>query len=167
MKFNRTLLALAVWMAWAMGAHAAISVTPAGYTNDFPTLASITNNPPTGWWTKSVEGGDNNSISNLTQLDASVQTNSAALINTGLGASSTTPPSANAVARWNATLQNLQTRPTGSMYTLLMAELQNHTGTNCNTLLVDYDLGLSDPGSVVEELPGQRLYYSLTGAANS
>jgi hypothetical protein len=167
MKLVQILLALTAGMTCAIGTHAALSVTPAGYTNDFSTLASVTNNPATGWWTKSGDGGDNNSISNLAQLDASVQTNSAPLINTGLGASSTTPPSANAVARWNATLQNLQTRPTGNMYTLLMAELQNHTGTNCNTLVVGYDLGVVDPGSVVEEIPGQRLYYSLTGAANS
>ena len=166
MKLNQTLLALSAWMAWAIGTHAAISVTPAGYTNDFATLASVTNNPPTGWWTKAV-AGDNAGVASIAQLDASVQSNSAPLINTGLGASSTTPPSSNAVARWNATLQNLQTRPTGNMYALLMAELQNNTGTNCNTLAVSYDLGLSDPGSVVEELLGQRLYYSLTGAANS
>lgn len=167
MNLKHTLLSFSAWMVWAVVTHAAVSVSPAGYTNDFPALASITNNPPTGWWTKSVEGGDNSSISNLTQLEASVQTNSAPLINTGLGASSTTPPSANAVARWNVSLQNLQTRATASMYTLLMAELQNNTGTNCNTLVAAYDLGVVDPGGVVEELAGHRLFYSLTGTAGS
>jgi len=50
-----------------------------------------------------------------------------------------------------------------------MATLQNNTGNAATALTIEYDLGeLNAAGpTVVEELPGHQVYYSLTGSANS
>jgi hypothetical protein len=47
----------------------------------------------------------------------------------------------------------------------LMATLLNSTGSDADILRIAYDLNSFDPR--VEEIPGLRAYYSLTGAADS
>ena len=164
MKAPPAVLALAALAGLATAASAALSVGPSGYTNGFSSLESVTNNPPTGWWSKSVEGGDNDSIATPLDLDGNVQTNSAVFISSGLGASASVPPTAAGVARWNSANQNVQTRPTGNMYSLLMAELQNDSGADANAAVVTYSFGVVQNPDVVEEIPGHRAYFSTNGA---
>jgi len=63
--------------------------------------------------------------------------------------------------------------PTGVGYVSLMATLQNNTGVNQSALTFSYDLTENNstagavPTVVVEEVPGHRVYFSLTGAAQS
>ena len=148
-------------------AEAAISVGPAGsgtLTFDtFPTVAD-------GWSTVTNAGG-NADIADAAALDAAVQNNVASAINLPLGSSATVNPSisANAIARWNSALQLIQTVPTGVQYVSLLATLRNDTGADQSALTLSYDLNeLSATNTtVVEEIPGHRIYWSLTGAANS
>lgn len=122
----------------------------------------------TEWSTLSVTGGAGD-ITTIDGLNTAVQSLTAAGVATALGTSATVPPSANAVARWNSTRHNLQTRPTGNSFTVLMATLQNDTGGDVTTLTVTYSFGLEMPAgsAAVESIPGHRAYYSHTGEANS
>ena len=60
-----------------------------------------------------------------------------------------------------------------SGYVSLMATLRNDTGANQSALTLSYDLlenhatGGTNANAVVEEIPGHRVYFSLTGAAGS
>src|SRR5262249_42162637 len=88
-----------------------------------------------------------------------------------LGNSATTTPSIspNAIARWNRTLHAIETVPTGVAYVSLLATLQNDTGADQSVLTVTYDLGEynADGTTVLEDIPGHRFFYSLTGEPNS
>ena len=69
-------------------------------------------------------------------------------------------------AYWRSGDQKLGTQPTGNKMTLLMAALQNNSGSTLDALTVSYMLGLPTvtPG---EAIKGHRLYWSKTGAAGS
>ena len=92
-----------------------------------------------------------------------------------LGSTATTAPaiSSAGIARWNSSILAVQTVPTGVGYVSLMATLQNNTGANQTALTFSYDLTENNstagaiPTTVVEEMPGHRVYFSQTGAAGS
>jgi hypothetical protein len=87
-----------------------------------------------------------------------------------LGSSGTVnPPSQNAIARWNSANHYLQTRPTGNDYLLLLATLSNDSGNPISIVTIEYDYGIEVAAGqpIVEEIPGFRAFWSLTGAANS
>ena len=140
----------------------AASVGPAGYTNSFSTR-------PVGgdFSTSGGIAGASGDIANAAGLDAAVQNVSASSITAQLVDSSpTNPPVKLAPAQWTSGGSGyVMTRPTGNRASLLLATLVNNTGTNCNFLQFNYQLTVGV--SVTEEVPGQRLYYSFTGAANS
>lgn len=111
-----------------------------------------------------ASGGNAGLITTGPQLDAAVQTNLFSTITTVLSTNGTVPPGTSGNAQWNSTGLYLQTRPTGNSFTLLMATLRNNTGSNISSLVVSYNLGaLVVDGSIVEEVPGHRAYFSLTG----
>jgi hypothetical protein len=172
--FMRTKLIQKLGAAIALGAllsgapqmSAQLSIGPAGtgvqtFTAQ-PTIAS-------GWSTLSLAGGAGD-YTTAGNLDNHVTTNTIfSAVNVALASSTTLPPSANAIARWNnaATGLYLQTRPTGNAYLLLLNTLTNNTGSNITHVKVEYDWDQKHPLPNVEEIPGHRAFYSLTGERNS
>src|SRR5213593_734005 len=150
--------------------HAAILVGPGG-------SGTITFNvlPPVGEWSTRTNTGTSADIADAAGLDAAVQTNVASAIDMPLGSTATTAPaiSSAGIARWNSSILAVQTVPTGVGYVSLMATLQNNTGANQTALTFSYDLTENNstagaiPTTVVEEMPGHRVYFSQTGAAGS
>jgi hypothetical protein len=159
---SRCLLSLTSSLAcWAASAGAAISVGPAGSgVLTFDTL------PAVGEWSTLALAGGGATFTNTAALDAAVQLLTASNINGTLPATATVPPSVSgAGARWNSSAHYLQTRPGGVAAVLLMATVRNDTGVAQTCLDVSYSMYVSSPFS--EELPGHRIYCSLTGESNS
>jgi hypothetical protein len=102
-------------------------------------------------------------------MDAAVQTNVASAINATLVPGTAAAPGNNASAQWTSGGgAKLVTRPTGNSYTILMATIQNTSGANLPNPVISYDFGL--PSALAgedAELAGHRVYYSLTGVADS
>lgn len=156
-------LAAVASLAWAgASARAAVPVPVGGVTEPFNSVPASTE-----WSTLSIAGSAGD-IDNTSDLDTAVSFLGAFNISNSLGTSSTSPPSTNAVARYNFTHQYLQTRPTGNGATLLMATLQNATGDAVESLDVSYDFSSANVDVVAtEEVVGQRVYYSPTGFSGS
>jgi len=144
--------------------QAAISVGPSGTSGPL-TFNSL---PAVGdWSTLSIAGGAGD-ITDAGTLDSTVIANtSASAVTTVLGSSGTQPPSQNAVARWNSAGFYLQTRPTGNNYLILMATVQNNTGSGQTRLVITYDWNQRNNIPVNESVAGHRVYYSMTGQAGS
>jgi len=108
-------------------------------------------------------------ITSGAQLDGAVQTNAATRVNVALPTSSTVPPAVSPNAQWNSTGRYLQTRANQNWYTLLMTTLRNDTGSNIAFVSISYDLAarVAAGANIVEEVPGHRVYYSLTGATGT
>jgi len=158
---KRLLFTLTALASLAGISQAQISV-PAGGAGpfDFATQPTDINQ----WATLSLAGAGNTYLT-LAPFETAVKGTAASAINQALGSSTTVPPSANAIARWNGALFVLQTRPTGNAVTLLKATLRNDTGGNVSALAITYDFAVQSPITV--ELPGQYVYWSTTGSANS
>jgi hypothetical protein len=65
----------------------------------------------------------------------------------------------------NSTGHFLQSRPTGNAILAMLATLQNDTGADQSAIVVSYDMGVSN--AMAGELPGYRVYFSVSGAAGS
>jgi hypothetical protein len=155
---------LALGLGLLISTHAAGSMPPPA---TFDVLPAVTD-----WSTissVSVPGGgipgQAETIVEQAALDAAVQLLSATAISDLLPATATNPPSTNGAARWNSTLQLLQTRPTGNAAAVVMKTLHNDTGHYITNLLVTYDS--SSANIFPSELPGHSVYYSTTGLPNS
>jgi hypothetical protein len=166
--FKKLSLALALSSALQFGffqAEAQLSVGPSGTgVQAFPALPTVVQ----GWSSLSV-GTVAATYGTAGNLDNHVITNTAAsAVITALASSATVnPPSAFAVARWNSVNLNVQTRPTGNDYLLLMARLRNDTGSNIISLNVSYDYGVDPAAAPVEQIVGHRAFYSLSGLPNT
>ena len=163
--FSRFCLLATIGLALvAAGAQAQIAV-PSGGAGPF----TFDTRPPVTEWSTVRLPGANGDITNAAGLDTAVMTNAAANINQLLGSSATLPPSANNTSRWNSAGLYLQTRPTGVAYNILMATLRNDSGADKSTVILDYDFGVlfTAGTTIVEEVPGQRVYYSLSGIPGS
>ncbi len=159
-------LLIALTAACLSTAQAAISVGPGGsILFDFTDGNTVTN-AGTGWNTLSVLGASGNATT-AAALAALVNTNSTTIITTLLPTTATTPPGANALARRNDTRANIQTVPTGTAYDLLLATLQNDTGSSQSTVTINYTLGDETTGTTTEEVPGHLVFWSLTGTPGS
>ena len=165
MKFTTKIITLATLAALTASTWAAIPV-PSG-TLTFDTLPAVTD-----WSTKSLAGTSGtfsatNTPPTVLAMDAAINDvgNAASTINTVLGTSTANPPGTAGLAQWS-TNKYIQTRPTSVAATLLMATLTNTTGSAVTTLNITYDLA-SPVVPPSEELPGHRVYYSLSGAAGS
>lgn len=152
---------VATFLCLANGAWAA-SVGPGGYANDFATRPA-----PADFSTSGGIAGASGDIADAAALDAYVQNVAASSITTQVTDSSpANPPTKLAAAQWTSGgSAYLVTRSTGNRATVLMATLVNNTGTNCNMLHFNYQLTVG--ASFTEEVPGQRLYYSFSTAANT
>ena len=116
----------------------------------------------TDWSSYSVPGASQYLRSGA-DVDAMVQTNSASNITNPVTAFAGSPPQAMAQAQWSSTGYFLQTRPAGNAASFLMATLWNDTGNDIHSLRVSYDFFVPVSFATIEEIAGQRLYYSLTG----
>ncbi len=112
------------------------------------------------WSTFDITTGDSSTLSNATTMDAAAQALSASNIATALVAGTDTT---NRLAQYYN--QALYTRPTGVPAVVLMATLRNMTGSAINGLTIAYDYGMSAGGG--EQVPGHRVYYSMTGLVNT
>ena len=161
-----SLLGVAVISAGAAHtANAQLSVGPSGTgVQAFPALPAVSN----GWSTLTV-GSAAGTFGTAAAIDNHIRTNTlAANVITALGSSATVaPPSANAIARWNSVNLNVQTRPTGNAYLLLMATLVNNTGSNVASIQISYSFGVDPAAAPVEQIVGHRAFYSFTGQRNS
>lgn len=167
------LLVLAVGLSSLPTAlEAAVSVGPAptGTGNqDFATTPAATE------WSTFNPGGAPADFTTAAALDADVIANiNATAVNAALGTTSTLSPSVshNALARHNtgAAGQWLQTVPNNAVkYNVVMATLKNDSGKDLPGLEISYDFGLAMPAgaTLVEEVPGYRVFYSTTGAPGS
>lgn len=157
----------AMGLSLAGSVHAAISVGAGGVGPlTFATQPTVADG-----WSTIVVGGSSVDITTAPQLDAAAATNVASAMTTALPATATTAPSISpsGVPRWNSTLQLLQSVSTSAGYVALLATLQNDSGGDLTQVRVSYTLNeLHAAGTTVaEEIPGQRVYWSLTGEAGS
>ena len=147
--------------------QAQISVGPTGSViNTFATQPVVAD----GWSTVSVgTSGATYGAGGLGNLENHIVTNTlASAVNVAIGSSGTVnPPSAFATARRNTVNLNVQTRPTGNDYLLLMATIRNDTGSNVSSVNISYSYGVDPAAPPVEEMPGHRAFYSFTGLRNS
>ena len=147
-------------------ATAQLSVGPGGLApQTFPAVPLVTE-----WSTLSVLPSASGSITTGVGLDTAVQTNTATSVSAALSTDATTPvPATGGTAQWNSSGLYLQTRPTGNSYILLMATLRNNTGSNILSITVNYDLAalVAAGTNIVEEVPGHRAFYSLTGGTGT
>jgi hypothetical protein len=112
------------------------------------------------WATQRIPGSSSDIVS-AAALDIAIQTTvMASGFTNALAISSVVAPQAPAV--WNSQQQNIYTGPAGIAAQLLMATLRNDSGVEIHWLSIAYDFGI---GNLVgaEEVPGQRVYFSLTG----
>jgi hypothetical protein len=129
-----------------------------GTTNTFDTLP-----PPTQWSSGSI-GSDAGAYGSSVDLDAAVDNLTASSINHWLVSQS--DYANQPLALWNSVDQRIATAPTTVGAVVLMATLLNTTGADQSGLQVSYDLVVPVAGGA-EELPGQRVYWSLTGEPGS
>ncbi len=139
---------------------AQISVGPAGVGPlTFDTLP-----PVTSWSTRSITGATAD-ITTSAQMDEQVQTNSAAFITSVLISAAGNPPAAIANGMWASDGHFILTRPVGNRFNMVMATLQNNAGTNLTSIIISY--GLTNLLPVAEQIPGNSLYFSLTGTTGT
>lgn len=163
MYFLPALLILCLLVVGSAGAASVGAGT--GYTNDFSARPAASD-----WSTRSFGSGGQTGageITSVTALDTAVQTNTASMITAQVGTSTANPPNSASTATHSSSGMYLQARPTSTAVTLLMATLQNNTGTNATSIRIVYDYTTNRAASVTEEVRGLRVYYSLTGTANS
>jgi hypothetical protein len=135
----------------------AASVGPAGYTNSF-----AAHPPATDWATLNIAGGGGDTYDLDTDVNAVITSGSVTAQTT---LSTIDPPAAVGTATWSSLGLYLQTRPTQNRYTVLMGKFVNNTGTNATRIGLSYVMTFA--GTTAPEEKGTRVYYSLTGTANS
>jgi len=148
--FALTCLATAVQAAVELGVTYDFSTVPA--SNDF--------------YGGNIAGGGGDVLT-TDAMDTAVQARAASSITTTPlpTDSNATPATHGSGAYWSSVLQAPFTRPSGINIMLMMAVLSNNTASAVNTLDISYDL--ISGVYTAEEIPGHRVYYSLTGAAAS
>jgi len=118
--------------------------------------------PETDWSTASLAGASGN-LTTVAAVDAAAQALTATDINTVLGTQAGN--AINAIAQRNSTANFIYTAPTGNNATALMATLQNDSGAAVSAINIAYNH--TRIGTATEESMGHRVFYSLTGLANS
>jgi hypothetical protein len=106
-------------------------------------------------------------VTNAAALDAAVLTNRAGLFTSQCTSASGAPPNSASLAVWANAGYYLQTRPTQNAGTLLLATFTNKTTLNATRIHINYEFTTNRATIGTEEVRGHRVYYSLTGLANS
>jgi len=156
----------------AASRHAVLTVTngpqPIVWTNGTGVITFDTA-PPALQWSTRTWAGANNSISDFSGLDTAAKTNDATTITTPLLSATGDPPADSFLGLWSSA-GFICTRPTGVAYSGLMATLVNGTASAVTGIGIRYSLHVTNmiahpAGS--EQIPGQLVYYSTTGAPGS
>ena len=157
---NAPLVVLIGLLLVLQAVNAAISVQSFGGSITFDALPAIAD------WSTRLLPGTSASIASAAALDAAVQTNSASEITDSLlvDSGSISPQGR---ASWSSTEKLVHTGPAGVAYNLLLATLQNDTAADIAYLHIGYDFSVVPAVLGSEEVPGQRVYYSLSGLPNS
>ena len=129
------------------------------YSDDF------SSQPPAGRWSYLSVAGGGGDIITAAALDTAVAALTAAEIANQVVADTNSPPAGNSSALWSPSGGYLQTRPAGTKFIALMATLTNNTGVDLQSFAVGYTF--TQAGILNEEINGHRVYFSLTGVANS
>ncbi|MCX6876323.1 MAG: hypothetical protein NTW21_21320 [Verrucomicrobia bacterium] len=116
--------------------------------------------PADQWSTFDIATGGSGTLFDAATMDTAAQALVASTISNALVTGGT---GTNRLAQYNG--QALYTRPTGGPAVVLMATLRNTTASSINGLTISYDYAMTDGGG--EQVMGHRVYYSLTGLANS
>ncbi len=154
----------------AATSQASIIVINGSVTETFSVL------PPANNWstTTGLFGASSGSITNDATADALVGTPSAptGTVTNGLLNAQLTTVAGGTVGTANQTRYYdagfIGTTPTGVDATLTMVTLTNGTGVNLSTFNISYDLASQNAAAQVEDaIAGHRVYFSLTGNANS
>ena len=155
-------MALAWFWIGASGLMAAISIQSRETLLTFDTLPSSND-----WRTASI-GSDSGStvITTAAQMDEQVQTRSVASLTDPWTTTSGLPSSFN-YARWNSTGHYLQTRMGNNWFAVFAAILRNDMPATLLWLDISYDVTTGGCPCAPEDVPTYRVYYSLTGEANS
>ena len=139
--------------------YGALSV-PASLTTGVQTFDSTP--VAADWSTLSITGAAG-TLSTIVAVENAAQALTAAGIITPLGTQTANP--SNGIAQRSSTSNFIYTAATGNNATALMATLQNDSGGTLNSITVAYDH--TRIGGGAEESMGHRVFYSLSGLANS
>jgi hypothetical protein len=160
----RSIVAAIVLLVSA-AAQAAVSVGPGGSTG----VLTFDTAPAASEFATFVLTGGAATYLDPAGMDAGAQTVNAALVINTLPTSATVPPSTFAGGfRYNTAERFLQSRPTTSgtnAANTMVATLQNNSGGDLTEVTVSYDLAVFNV--VAEEIPGFRVFWSLSGAPGS
>jgi hypothetical protein len=114
---------------------------------------------PTNGWSTAYTPGNSSSILTAAQMDAAAQTLDIAAITNALSITSVSFD--NLLAQWHS-IGYIGTRSTsGSAFTVLLAALQNNSGSNRSCAFLTYGFGLSS--FFAETIVGYRTFYSFSG----
>jgi len=153
---------IAALFALAAHSQAAISLAASNTTG----VQSFTTQPAATEWSTTSIGTSASSYTTAAQVDAAAQTLAATAITTQLGLA--TVPTASGQGKYSGSGATglIYTAPTGVNAAFVMATLQNDSGSSASTITITYDYTRNGTAQA-EEVMGHRVYYSLTGLANS
>ena len=137
-----------------------------GPTTGTGTLAFGTLPSSSEWSCLSVPG-TGGTATDLTGLDALVNTLASTDIATVLPTVTADPGAGAAGGAWNSTSQRLTSRATGTAAAAMMATLRNDSGAALYEFDLNFTLSGADPTGEDPGLAGYAVYYSLTGATDS
>ncbi len=144
-------------------AQAAVMFQPAGTG-----YLSFDATPGASEWATRFVPGTASSFSLPADLDAAVQTNIASSFMDPVLPEYFSSPVPHTISSWSAARRSIYTGPAGAAANLLMTTLRNNTGTTIFAFYVGYDQDVFPvTQSTPEEIPGQRVFFSLTGLANT
>ncbi len=141
---------------------AAIPVAPG------ETLLTFDTFPTTNEWRTITVVGTPESISTPAEMDAAVQSLSAASISLPLIQSLNNPPGPFTSGQWSSTGKYLFTRMGNNRYAPMLGIFRNDTGAFLQWLEISCEVRIWGGVPITQEnLPGYRVYSSLSGASNS
>jgi len=154
---------LTATLVLAQSVSAAISIQSPETRLTFETL------PSSNDWRAVSVGFDSGSpvITTAVQMDEQVQTRSITSISNALATQTVTPPNSFNYARWNSAGHYLQSRMGNNWCAVFVAILRNDTPAPLEWLDISYDVTTGGCPCAAEDVPGFRVYFSLTGEANS
>jgi hypothetical protein len=161
-RWYKQTLATAALLVVAAGAHAQISIN-LGVNPTIDFTASPLN--VLEWATQdNILPGDAGTYESPAAVDGAAQLIDQASVVTALPTVAGTGTAR--VARQNTTGGNIFTQPTGVPLAVLKATLQNNSGADINVLQISYNYTIP-VAPVTDAVPGQRVFWSLTGAPSS
>jgi len=125
---------------------------------------------PSNGWSKMTIGSGNGTYTTSSAIDLVAQTMAASDITNELITTSVVPPSVSAQGpKWNSALRCIQSRPAGVAADVVMATLRNDGDHDVGVLAVSYRYAaiVSSGSTIVESVPGHRVFYSTTGQPSS